>query len=146
MWFLRYASGQTDGHIETRRSQDIAPLYLGRRNELNNNIWRNSWLVIVLVSINVIIIALELTVALSMWTCTAASSGRKDGLSSTEFGACYYNNMRLVIHVCCDNTGQFKTFSDWPNQYLVPIPNYLKVVPGNSYFFFVLCKTRWNST
>ena len=40
--------------------------------------------------------------------CVATSSGRHDGLLSTELGACYYNNMRLVIHVCCvhDNTGQ----------------------------------------
>ena len=41
---------------------------------------------------------------------SATSSGRRDGLSSTELGACYYNNMRLLIHVCCDNSGQFSLY------------------------------------
>ena len=38
--------------------------------------------------------------------CVATSSGQREGLTATEFGACYYNNMRVVIRVCCENAGQ----------------------------------------
>jgi len=45
--------------------------------------------------------------------CTATSGGRRVDLSATEFGACYYSNMRLIIRVCCDNDGQL-FIQSWP--------------------------------